>query len=116
MLMSYNLSDTESLLFRTNRDCFEVFSLHEGAADKTKIATYKGGKWIFDDFNQQRLFWLLYDRYKIQFGKAFKAYNRSLQEKPQTYIVTCAKRRFDIKITKMKRNMWDWFYGTFYGK
>ena len=21
-----------------------------------------------------------------------------------------------IKITKMKRNMWDWFYGTFYGR
>jgi hypothetical protein len=116
MLMSYNLSDTESLLFRTNRDCFEVFSLHEGAADKTKIATYKGGKWVFDDFNQQKFFWLLYDRYKVQFGKAFKAYNRSLQEKPQTYIITCAKRRFDIKVTKMKRNMWDWFYGTFYGK
>jgi hypothetical protein len=31
-------------------------------------------------------------------------------------MVTCAKRRVDIKITKMKRNMWDWIYGTFYGR
>ena len=40
----------------------------------------------------------------------------SQEEKPKTYIITCAKRRVDIKVTKMKRNLADWFYETFYGK
>jgi hypothetical protein len=50
------------------------------------------------------------------FGKALKQYIRSLNEKPKTYVVTCAKRKIDIKITKMKRSIWDWVYGTFYGR
>ena len=63
-----------------------------------------------------KLFWFLFNIYKKDFGKALKQYIRSQQEKPKTLIFTCAKRRVDIKITKLKRNVWDWFYGTFYGK
>ncbi len=66
--------------------------------------------------HQQKLFWFLFNIYKKDFGKALKQYIRSQQDKPKTLIFTCAKRRVDIKITKLKRNMWDWFYGTFYGK
>ncbi len=29
-------------------------------------------------------------------------------------MVTCAKRRVDIKITKMRRNMWDWIYDNIF--
>lgn len=112
----YNLSETEYLVFKSQRDCFELFSGHEGSSVNSKLATYRGGKWMFDDYNQRKLFWFLFSIYKYQFGKALKQYIRSLQEKPRTYIVTCDKRRIDIKITKMRRNMWDWIYGTFYGK
>ena len=112
----YNLSETEYLVFKSQRDCFELFSGHEGSATNSKLATYRGGKWLFEDYNQKKLFWFLFNIYKKDFGKALKQYIRSLNEKPKTYVITCAKRKIDIKITKMKRNMWDWFYGTFYGK
>ena len=112
----YNLSETEYLVFKSQRDYFELFSGHEGSSVNSKLATYRGCKWYFEDFHQQKLFWFLFNIYKKDFGKALKQYIRSLNEKPKTYMVTCAKRRVDIKITKMKRNVWDWFYGTFYGK
>ena len=112
----YNLSETEYLVFKSQRDHFELFSGHEGSATNSKLATYRGGKWLFEDYNQKKLFWFLFNIYKKDFGKALKQYIRSQQEKPKTLIFTCAKRRVDIKITKLKRNVWDWFYGTFYGK
>jgi hypothetical protein len=52
----------------------------------------------------------------MDFGKALKQYIRSLEGKPKTYMITCAKRRVDIKVTKMKRSWSNWFYGTFYGR
>ena len=110
----YNLSETEYLVFKNQRDCFELFSGHEGSSTNLKLATYKGGKWIFEDYNQRKLFWFLFCIYKNQFGKALKCYIRSLQEKPKTYMITCAKRRIDIKITKIKRNWFNWLYNTFY--
>jgi hypothetical protein len=112
----YNLSETEYLVFKSHRDCFELYSGHEGSATNSKLAIYKGGRWFFEDYNQKKLFWFLYNIYKNDFGKALKQYIRSTNEKPKTYIITCAKRRIDIRITKMKRNIWDWFYGTFYGR
>jgi hypothetical protein len=112
----YNLSETEYLVFKSQRDYFELFSGHEGSSVNSKLATYRGGKWFFEDFHQQKLFWFLFNIYKKDFGKALKQYIRSLNEKPKTYIVTCAKRKIDIKITKMKRSIWDWVYGTFYGR
>jgi hypothetical protein len=112
----YNLSDTEYLVFKSQRDCFELFSGHEGTSNNTKIATYKGGKWVFSDYNEKKLFWFLFNIYKKDFGKALKYYVRSLEEKPKTYMIICAKRRIDIKITKMKRNWFNWLYNTFYNK
>ena len=76
----------------------------------------RNGKWRFEDYNQRKLFFFLFNIYKKDFGKALKQYVRSLEQRPKTYMITCAKRRVDIKVTKMKRNLADWFYETFYGK
>ena len=109
----YNLSDTEYLVFKTQWDCFELYSGHEGTSNNTKIATYKGGKWVFSDYNEKKLFWFLFSIYKNDFGKALKQYIRSLNEKPKTYIIECAARRFNIKITKLKRNISNKFYNIY---
>ena len=113
MNFTYNLSETEYLVFKTQRDYFELFSGHE-ASELKKIASFKGGKWKFDSFEQKKLFWFLYSIFKADFGKALKQYIRSTNEKPKTYVIQCAKRRFDIKIQKMKRNWDNWFYGLYY--
>jgi len=109
----YNLSDTEYLVFKSQRECFELYSGHEGGGELKKIANYKGGKWFFDSFEQKKLFWFLFSMFKADFGKALKKYSRSLDEKPKTYVIKCAKRRFDIKVQKMKRSWNDWFYGLY---
>jgi hypothetical protein len=109
----YNLSDTEYLVFKTQRDCFELYSGHEGTSNNTKIATYKGGEWVFSDYNEKKLFWFLFSIYKNDFGKALKQYIRSLNEKPKIYVIECAARRFNIKITKIKRNISNKFYNLY---
>jgi hypothetical protein len=116
MSFVYNLSETEYLVFKQHNDGFELFSGHEGSPTWEKIATYKTGRWIWDGFNQHKLFWFLYNIYKKQFGKALKAYLRSLKERPATWELTCVRRRFNIKVTKLKRTWNEWFYDTFYGK
>jgi len=110
-MFTYNLSETEYLTFHTHRDCLEIYSGHDGATIKTKIATYRAGKWEFDDYKQQKLFWFLFGIYKSEFGKAFKMYIRTLKEKPQMYEFSCVRRRISIKVTKLKRNWENWFYG-----
>ena len=109
----YNLSDTEYLVFKSQRECFELYSGHEGGGELKKIANYKGGKWFFDSFEQKKLFWFLFSMFKVDFGRALKKYSKSLDEKPKTYVIKCAKRRFDIKVQKMKRSWNDWFYGLY---
>ena len=116
MNFTYNLSETEYLVFKPNHNYFELYSGHEAGSDLKKIANYKGGKWVFDGYEQKKLFWFLYSIYKNNFGKALKQYIRSLDEKPKTYVVVCAKRRFDIKIHKLKRSWDNWFYSTFYSR
>ena len=113
-MFTYNLSSTEYLVFKPQRDYFELYSGHE-ASELKKIATYRGGKWVFESYDQQKLFWFLYNLFKVDFGKAMKMYTRSLVERPKTYVITCAKRRIDIKVQKIKRNWDNWFY-SFYRK
>ena len=112
-MFTYNLSDTEYLGFKTQKDYFELYSGHEGGGEPTKIATFRGGKWKWESFEQQKLFWHLYDLFAECFGKAIKAYNRSLKEKPALYEFQCVRRRFSIKVTKLKRNWDNWFYGLY---
>ena len=116
MSFVYNLSETEYLVFKQHNDGFELLSGHEGSPTWEKIATYKIGRWVWDGFNQHKLFWFLYNIYKKQFGKALKAYLRSLKEKPATWELNCVRRRFSMKVTKLKRTWNEWFYDTFYGK
>ncbi len=117
-VISYNLSETEMLVFKPYPGYFELYSGHEGTSNRSKIATYTGGKWVFDDRSQRNLFFMLFTTYKKQFGKAIKFYNSTLtaKDRPKTYIFTCARRRFSIKITKLKRNWWNFIYDTFYGR
>jgi len=110
---NYNLSETEYLTFQTHLNVLEVYSGHDGAQTKTKIATYRTGKWEFDSYQQQKLFWFLFGIYKQEFGKAFKMYIRTLKEKPQMYEFNCIRRRFSIKVTKLKRGWNNWFYGLY---
>ena len=116
MSFVYNLSETEYLVFKQHNDGFELFSGHEGSPTWEKIATYRTGRWIWDGFNQHKLFWFLYNIYKKQFGKALKAYLRSLKERPATWELTCVRRKFNIKVTKLKRSWNDWFYGLYYNR
>jgi hypothetical protein len=53
--------------------------------------------------------------FKNDFGKALKKYTKSLNEKPKTYVINCAKRRFDIKVQKIKRGWSNWFYSFYEG-
>jgi hypothetical protein len=112
---SYPISETERLVFRTELDCFHVYSKHE-STQESHIATYKGGKWIFENMQQRQFFFLMFERYRVQFGKAVKAYNRSLREKPHLYEFRCLRSRFSLKVSRVKRNMNNWFYDTFYGR
>ena len=59
-MFTYNLSDTEYLVFKTQQNHFEVFSGHEGGGETTKLGTFRGGKWIWDSFDQYKMFWKLY--------------------------------------------------------
>lgn len=112
---TYHLSETDSLFFKTYPDHFAIFSKHESTVE-TKIAEMRDGKWRFEDYNQRKLFFFLFNIYKKDFGKAIKLYVKSQEEKPKTYMIACAKRRVDIKITKMKRSWANFFYDTFYGR
>ena len=111
----YNLSETEYLVFKPNHNYFEVYSGHE-ASELKKIANYKGGKWIFENMHQRQFFFLLFDQYKVQFGKAVKAYNISLREKPHLYEFRCLRSRVSLKISRIKRSLWQSMYNTFYGR
>lgn len=112
----YNLSETEYLVFKQQHNYFELFSGHEASGELKKIAIYRSGRWSFESYDQRKLFWFLYSIFKADFGKALKQYIRSLNEKPKTYVVKCAKRRVDIKIQKLKRNWDNWFYSFFYSR
>jgi len=106
----YSLSETEYLGFKTQNNSFELYSGYEGGGEPTKIAMFKGGKWFWDSFEQKKLFWHLYNLFADNFGKAIKSYNRSLKEKPSLYEFSCVRRRFSIRVTKLKRNWENWFY------
>jgi len=111
---SYSLSETESLVFRTEQNQCYLYSKHEGTQE-FQVAVYRGGRWLFNSYDQRTLFFYLYSLHKKEFGKAFKSYINSLKEKPKTYEFSCIRRRFNIKVTKLKRNWIEFFYDTFYG-
>lgn len=103
--VTYALSETETLVFKPYLGYFEVYSRHEGSTNLTKIATYVGGKWMFDDRTQRNFFFILFNNYKQQFGKALKYYNAYMtgKDRPKVYGFTCLKRRVDIQVIRLKR-------------
>lgn len=106
---SYSIAETECLVFKTELDHFHLYSKHESTSE-SHIATYKGGKWIFENMQQRQFFFLLFKQYKVQFGKAVKAYNRSLKEKPRLYEFRCLRSRFSLKVGRLKRGWTNWFF------
>ena len=110
-MFTYSLSETEYLVFKTQHEHFELYSGHEAGGELTKLATFRGGKWIWDSFEQYKMYWKLYSLFTEQFGKAVRAYNRSLKEKPKMYEFSCVRRKFSIRVTKLKRGWSNWFYG-----
>jgi hypothetical protein len=100
-------------MFKTFHDKFELYSGYEGGGEQTKIATFQSGKWSWSGFEQHKMFWSLYKSFTEEFGKAVKMYNRSLKEKPSLYEFSCVRRRFSIKVTKLKRGWENWFYGLY---
>lgn len=109
----YNLSETEYLGFKTQNNYFELYSGHEGGGEPTKIAIFKGGKWVWESFEQKKLFWKLYQMFSENFGKAIAVYKRSLKEKPALYEFSCVRRKFSLRITRLKRGWEKWFYGLY---
>lgn len=114
-IFTYSLTDTENLVFNGNASKFDIFSKPEGG-NQDLIAHFNGGKWSFDNHQQRQLFLTLFDNNRQGFYKGVKSFFRSLKEKPKLYEFTCVRRRFNIKITKMKNSLWDKIYGTFYGR
>jgi hypothetical protein len=112
-MFTYNLSDTEYLVFKTQQNHFELYSGHEAGGEPTKLAVFRGGKWVWDSYEQHKMFWHLYELFTDQFGRAVKAYNRSLKEKPKMYEFYCVRRKFSLKITRLKRNYTNWFFSLY---
>jgi hypothetical protein len=110
----HNLSQTEYLQFKTQKGYFELYSGYEAGGQPQKLADHRGGKWVFGDFNQRTLFFTLFNLYRNEFFKAFKSYQRSLREKPSLYEFSCVRRKFSIRVTKLKRGWSNWFYNVFY--
>jgi hypothetical protein len=110
----YNLSQTEYLQFKTQKGYFELYSGYEAGGQPQKLADHRGGKWVFEDFNQRTLFFTLFNLYRNEFFKAFKSYQRSLREKPSLYEFSCVRRKFSIRVTKLKKGWANWFYNVFY--
>jgi hypothetical protein len=55
---NYNISQTEYLHFKTQPNCFELYSGHEAGGQPQKLASHKGGKWVFDDITKNVCFLL----------------------------------------------------------
>lgn len=114
-IFTYTLTETERLIFEGTPSDFQLSSRPE-AGKQEKIAHYIGGKWKFDNHQERQLFLNLFDNNRKGFFKAFKNYQRSFKDRPKLYEFTCIRRKFHIKVVKLKATMWDRFYSTFYGK
>ena len=60
---NYNLNNVDSLIFKTNNNCFELFSRYE-EFDEISIGKYEKGRWKFVDYKQQLIFFQLFGIYK----------------------------------------------------
>ena len=114
-IFTYSLTDTENLIFCGTVSKFEIFSKPEGGSQDL-IARFNAGKWSFDNHQQRQLFLTLFNENRQGFYKGVKSFIRSLKERPKLYEFTCVRRKFNIRVTKMKNNLWEKMYSIFYGR
>lgn len=107
---TYSLTETENLIFTGSASNFQIYSKAESSS-KELIARFITGKWSFDNLQQRQLFMLLFDNNRIEFYKAYKAYMRSFKDKPKLYEFTCIRRKFSIRVTKLKQNIQKKIFG-----
>jgi hypothetical protein len=98
----HRLKDSELLIFKSHKGYFEIFSKHE-SSQETKIAEMRNGKWVFEDFYQQKLFFNLFQSNRYGFEKAIKCFNKYIQ--PKKSIFNCFKRKTKIKFKKFKKHI-----------
>lgn len=114
-IFTYSLSDTENLIFLGTSNKFEIFSRAEGS-NQDLIARFNAGKWTFDNHQQRQLFLTLFNSNRQGFYKGVTSFLRSLKERPKLYEFTCIRRKINIRITKLRSNLWDRMYNLFYVK
>jgi hypothetical protein len=101
---TYSLNESEVLIFKGENTVTHLYSRHEGCAEM-HIGTYTAGRWVFADRHQERMFFILFNRYRYEFFRAFKSYLRTFKEKPATYHFTCLRRKFTLQVVKLGRKM-----------
>lgn len=101
---AHTITDQETLIFRPEGSLVHLYSKSEGCRE-THIATYSGGKWLFTDYQQQRLFFTLFNLHRFSYHRAFKAHLRKGAVKSNLYEFTCLRRRFTLKIIKITRKI-----------
>jgi len=71
---SYNLSGSDALFIQEGYDgSTDVYSKYEGSKQQ-KIASYKAGKWKFDNNQQRDLFFKLLKQYPLRIKAAVLDY------------------------------------------
>jgi hypothetical protein len=110
----YHINEDDSLIFKPFKNGFELFSKGE-ASKEIKIANYENYKWKFEDDIQRTAFFTMLKMDSKSFHRAFKAYWRSKEETDDFILISCAKRKTKIEITKSIRKFKNWFNNWFYG-
>jgi hypothetical protein len=95
----YNLNNVDSLIFKTNSNCFELFSRYE-EFDEISIGRYEKGRWKFVDYKQQLIFFQLFGIYKNETSYAIRAYNRYIHREDSLYKLKSYYRLYKINLHK----------------
>jgi len=73
-MKSYNLSTSDALFIQESYDGItDLYSKHEGGKQE-KIASYRAGKWLFENQHQQTLFFKLLKQYPLRMKVAVLDY------------------------------------------
>lgn len=110
----YYINESDSFIFKPIRNKYSLgFVLYSKgeAGTEMKVGTYAHNRWIFDDDIQRNKFFTLIQMFPLESKRAFKAYWKSLDEKPTQ--LECGYRKFKVKYFKFKRELNNWFYKTF---
>lgn len=112
---TYSISETENLVFVGTESSFELYSKAESCTQEL-IARFSAGKWRYDNLQQRQLFLTLFNQNRMAFYRALKGFLRSMHEKPKMYEFKCVRRKFNIRVSKLRENTWQTMYNIFYNK